>query len=202
MRLSCESSLLEDYLCEHEVIDYSHPLIQETIRHLHLSGASETERIKTTYEFVRDHIPHSWDIQAAQVTRKASEVLHYSTGICYAKAHLLAALLRGQDVPTGFCYQRLMSGSHPDEGYAIHAFNAVYARSAARWIRLDARGNKPGVQAEFSLKDPKLAYTVRPELGEIDYPIIYAQPHPATVRVLQEQSDCLQMCRYFLPDSL
>lgn len=31
MHLTCESSLLEDYLCEQEVVDYSHHSIQEAI---------------------------------------------------------------------------------------------------------------------------------------------------------------------------
>ena len=28
MQLTCESSQLEDYLCEHETVNYLHPLIQ------------------------------------------------------------------------------------------------------------------------------------------------------------------------------
>ncbi len=31
MHLICESSRLEAYLSEHEIVDYAHPLIQETI---------------------------------------------------------------------------------------------------------------------------------------------------------------------------
>ena len=93
----------------------------------------------------------SWDIQSSRVTCKASDVLYYKEGICYAKANLLAALLRSQGIPTGFCYQRLMLFDTPDKGYCIHALNAVYLASINRWIRLDARGNKPGVKAEFSI---------------------------------------------------
>jgi transglutaminase-like putative cysteine protease len=202
MHLICESPLLEDYLCEQEIVDCFHPLIQQTIRHLYSSTEPETERIRKTYEFVRDSIHHSWDIQSPQVTCKASEVLYYSTGLCYAKSHLLAALLRSQGIPTGFCYQRLTAGATPETGYNLHGLNAVYLQSEARWIRLDARGNKPGVQAEFSTDEERLAYTVRPELGEVDYPIIYAQPHPKVVKALQEHTDCLQLCEYFLPAQL
>src|SRR5579864_8378057 len=129
MHLTCESSLLEDYLCEQEVVDYSHPLIQEA---MHLAGASpattpgaETERIRKAFEFVRDSIHHSWDIQSPQVTCKASEVLHYGEGLCYAKSHLLAALLRAQGIPTGFCCQRLAAGATPEMGYNLHGLNAV-----------------------------------------------------------------------------
>jgi transglutaminase-like putative cysteine protease len=99
MHFSCTSPVVADYLCEHEVVDYSHPLIQETVRHLRVPEASPVEQISATFAFVRDTIPHSWDIQWKQMTRKASEVLQQKTGICYAKAHLLAALLRAQGIP-------------------------------------------------------------------------------------------------------
>jgi len=36
------------------------------------------------------------------VTCKASDVLIYGTGYCYAKSHLLAALLRANAIPAGF----------------------------------------------------------------------------------------------------
>ncbi|MBT2393298.1 hypothetical protein J7E87_28690 [Streptomyces sp. ISL-1] len=42
--------------------------------------------------------------------------------------------------------------------------------SADRWIRLDARGNKEGVDARFSLDGEHLAWPVDPSQGEIDYP--------------------------------
>jgi transglutaminase-like putative cysteine protease len=145
---------------------------------------------------------HSWDIQSPQVTCKASEVLFYGEGLCYAKAHLLAALLRAHGIPTGFCYQRLTVGATAETGYALHGLNAVYLASQTSWIRLDARGNKPGIQAEFCTSKEQLAYVVRPELDEIDYPTIYVQPHPKVVKALREQTNCLHLCQYFLPDHL
>jgi len=39
------------------------------------------------------------------VTCSASEVLREGTGICFAKSHLLAALLRAVGIPAGLCYQ-------------------------------------------------------------------------------------------------
>ena len=146
MYLISESSLLEAYLCEHEMVDYSHDLVQETIRQLHTASDPEMERVRRTFTFIRDTIHHSWDIQSPQVTCKASEVLSYGEGLCYAKAHLLAALLRAQGIPTGFCYQRLTVGATAETGYALHGLNAVYLASQTRWIRLDARGNKPGIK--------------------------------------------------------
>lgn len=199
MYFTCESSRLEDYLCEHEVVNFSHPLIEDTIYQLQTEGKPETECVKKSFEFVRDRINHSWDIQSSQVTCTASDVLAYEEGLCYAKSHLLAAILRAQGIPTGFCYQRLALGETSEEGHVLHGLNAVYLASEERWIRLDARGNKPGIQTEFSTGEEKIAYIVRPELAEIDYPTIYARPHPIVVNALQEQDDCLHI---ILPDHL
>lgn len=199
MSLICESSLLEDYLREDGIIDYSHPLIQETIRQLDTASDPEIERVRKTFEFVRDTIHHSWDIQSPRVTCKASEVLFYREGLCYAKSHLLAALLRAQKIPTGFCYQRVALGETVEMGHVLHGLNAVYLTSTARWLRLDARGNKSGIQAEFSVEKERVAYAMRPELGEIDYPTIYTQPHPKVVKALQKHINGFHLC---LPSDL
>ncbi|GHP00962.1 Cro/Cl family transcriptional regulator [Reticulibacter mediterranei] len=199
MQFIYETPLLEAYLAEQANVDYSHPLIQETLKNFSMADSSEVERIKKTYEFVRDEVHHSMDVQGVRVTCAASEVLRYREGLCYAKSHLLAALLRAQGIPTGFCYQRLLLGLTPAEGYALHGLNAVYLSSEERWIRLDARGNKPGIDARFSTHEEHLAYAVQPELGEIDYPTIYAQPHPIVIQALQAEYNCADLP---LPDSL
>lgn len=49
---------------------------------------------------------------------------------------------------------------------------------ADRWIRLDARGNKEGVDAHFSLNGEHLAWPMDPSQGEIDYPVVDASPPP------------------------
>lgn len=112
------------------------------------------------YEYIRDQISHSWDIQATQVTKTAEDVIKVGHGICYAKSNLLAALLRGRDIPTGFCYQRLLLFDEATGQYCIHALNAVYITSLQKWVRLDARGDKPSIKAQFSLREEKLAFTV------------------------------------------
>lgn len=203
MKLICESLNLEDYLKELPEVDFQHPLIQQKSNELYAnSNARQLEYIKLAYEFVRDEICHSWDIQSTKVTKTASEVLLEGEGICYAKSNLLATLLRFKGIPTGFCYQRLVLGDTPDTGYCIHALNAVYISSKNKWIRLDARGNKPGVKAEFSLYKEKLAFPVHPELDEIDYPVIYSIPNEKTMKVLSEHADCLDMYLNFLPEQI
>ena len=62
---------------------------------------SSLDYIKKAYEFVRDEIPHSWDIGTEVVSRKASDVLLNKTGICWTKSCLLVALLRANCIPAG-----------------------------------------------------------------------------------------------------
>lgn len=201
MQLVCESNKFDDYLLELDVVDYSYPLIREKVEALFTYSLNEMDMIKTAYEFVRDNIAHSYDIQSSRVTCKASEVLYFREGICYAKSHLLAAILRSKGIPTGFCYQRLTLGDTPEDGYCIHALNAVYLRSLGRWIRLDARGNKPGVDAQFSVDKEQLAFPVRKEYDEEDYPVIYVRPNVNTVNTLEQNTDSMHM--YFhLPTRL
>ena len=44
-------------------------------------------------------------------------------GICYAKSHLLAAILRANLFPTGFCYQRLVLDDKTDSRFVLHGLN-------------------------------------------------------------------------------
>jgi transglutaminase-like putative cysteine protease len=199
MKLIPESTNLKDYLEELDAVDYSHPLIREKVNELFHDEQSDIEKAKVAFEFVRDNISHSWDIQSTRVTCKASEVLKYKEGICYAKSNLLAALLRSAGIPTGFCYQRLMIFDTPDKGYSLHALNGVFLKSLNRWIRLDARGNKPGVQAEFSINEEILAFRVQEKFDEKDYPIIYTHPNQKTIAVLEANTDALEMYKHHLP---
>ena len=75
----------ETYLKETECINHKNPLIQEKAAQLKELSESKLDYIKKAYEFVRDEIPHSWDIKAAVVSQKASEVLKNKTGICWTK---------------------------------------------------------------------------------------------------------------------
>lgn len=193
---------LERFLEPSALIDFEHPALQGYIAAYHPAGRTDVEIVLSTFEFVRDAVVHSWDSQSRIVTAKASDVLLHRTGICYAKSHLFAALLRGMQIPAGICYQKLTLLDTPDSGYCIHALNTVYVPSIQRWIRLDARGNKPGVDAQFSLTAERLAFPVRAEYGEIDYRFNHAEPHPAIVSTLQAHTDCVDMCLHHLPSDL
>lgn len=142
--------------------------------------------IKIAYEFVRDHIGHSADINEDAITCTASDVLKAGHGICFAKSHLLAALLRCKSVPTGFCYQKLILDDETAPVLIYHGLNGVYMKDLGRWIRLDARGNKDGVNAQFSVETEQLAFPVRPELGEIDNLFVYPDPDKKVLETLKK----------------
>lgn len=202
MDLVCESNNLDAYLVELNEVNYCNPIIRNKIAELFNPSQIETEKVRIAFEFVRDEISHSWDIQGSRVTCKASDALDYKEGICYAKSNLLAALLRSQGIPTGFCYQRLMLFDTLEKGYCIHALNAVFLKTINKWIRLDARGNKKGIDAQFSMDIERLAFTVQKEFGEKEYPLIYMKPHPKTIAVLDQHTDALEMYKNHLPELL
>lgn len=193
-------SSLEAYLQASEYIDYFDAQIQDAI--LTFTEETEIERIKAAFEFVRDQIDQSFDIKNDEVTRKASEVLNKRHGICYAKSHLLAGILRGMGIPSGICYQRLTLFDKPEDGYCIHALNTVYLKEYDRWIRLDGRGNKEGVNAQFSIDKERLAFPIREEYGEKDYEINYDQPHPIIIQTLEAYSNGMEMYLGGLPEDL
>lgn len=185
---------MEAYLAVTECIDYDDPLVQE--RAAELKGLSETtvEYIKRAYEYVRDEIPHSVDICSEVVSRKASDVLRIGTGICWTKSCLLAALLRANDIPFGISCQLLTRADEDDsEGYVVHALNTVYIKELDKWIRLDARGNKENIDAQFSIDEEKLAFHVREELGEIDYRDNEPDLDERLVRILGDSSSVLEI---------
>jgi len=119
------------------------------------------------------------------VTCRASDVLRHKTGYCYAKSHLLAALLRANQIPAGFCYQRL---SIDDKGapYSLHGFNAIYLPEIG-WYRVDSRGNKDGVNAQFAPPQECLSFKIQlPE--EADFNVILAAPLPIVVEALKSHN--------------
>ncbi|MGW0882783.1 transglutaminase domain-containing protein [Streptomyces sp. NPDC002671] len=189
---------LSAYLAADEVIDHQHPVVRETAARLAKDAADSYGYARAAYEFVRDTIPHSQDSGDLRVTWRASDVLSLGTGICYAKAHALAALLRAEDIPTALCYQRLTNDGDGG-GHAVHGLVAVRFNGA--WHRQDPRGNKPGIDAQFSLDGERLAWIPDPASGELDYPDLYAEPHPAVLGALKAAPDRPHLSRT-LPDSL
>lgn len=189
---------MRPFLVPSQYIDFVHPLVASKAAELARDVEGKTAIARRCFEFVRDEIKHSWDFKLNPVTCRASDVLRHGTGYCYAKSHLLAALLRANAIPAGLCYQRL---SVNDEGapYCLHGLNAVYLEEHG-WYRIDARGNKPGVSADFCPPRESLAFPIR-EKEERDLPEIWAEPLPVVTAVLENSSDVAQVCAN-LPDIL
>lgn len=190
---------MDKFLCESKYIDFTASNIQELCSELFRPEMSDIEKAEMAFKYVRDKIPHSFDCKANVVTAKASDVLKYRTGICHAKSNLLAAILRSQGIPTGFCFQYLTLVQDGSRGYCIHAYNAININN--KWVRVDARGNKPGVKAEFSLDEPVLAFPAREDYGEYTYNGIYAEPHQETMELL-EKADSIEYVYDNLPDKV
>jgi len=188
--------IMTPYLSVSTYIDFDHPRVAEVAAELKMAASGELDLARSCFTFVRDRIRHSWDFKQGPVTCRASDVLRYRTGYCFAKSHLLAALLRANGIPAGLCYQRL---SLPGSGtpYCLHGLNAVYLASFG-WYRVDARGNKPGIAAEFCPPQEVLAFPVR-EPSERDLPEIWAEPLPVVVQTLETSAD-IEAVYAHLPD--
>ena len=173
---------LNNYLASSEIIDWKNPQVKEKARELSHGLVDPIEIARACFVYVRNEIKHSNDYKLNPVTCKASDVIQHKTGYCYAKSHLLAALLRANTIPAGLCYQRLtIKNDKPP--FCLHGLNAVYLPDIG-WYRIDARGNKGGVESEFTPPEEQLAFPILIK-GEADLPEIWTEPLPEITRVLE-----------------
>lgn len=184
------------YLKSSIIIDWDHPEVLKKAKELSSFSYDDVEIARRCYEFVRDEIYHSWDYKMNPVTLKASDVLKYQTGYCYAKSHLLAALLRANGIPAGLCYQRLILDD-VNNRFCLHGLNAVYLKKYG-WYRIDSRGNTESIHACFTPPFESLAFVPACE-GEIDLPDMWDDPMPAIISVLSMSTDYEEVMRN-LPD--
>lgn len=175
---------MKKYLAPSKYINFEDPYILSLSKSLAKNCSNENDIVKNTFEYVRDEIKHSSDFKLNPITCKASDVLLHKTGYCYAKSHLLAALLRANGIPAGLCYQRLSIDDSGDTPYCLHGLNAVYLRDYG-WYRMDARGNKDGVNAQFSPPREQLAFPIQSK-NERDLPEIWAEPLDIIIKVLEK----------------
>lgn len=193
MELQIVSKELKDYLKEvPPFIQFHTPLIQKEINSIKSRTTSDLERAKMAFELARDEVAHNFDTKSDNISINAEDVLKSKEGICFAKSHLLVSLLRGMDIPAGFCYQKVLRKGTVESGYALHGLNAIYFPNTG-WFRVDPRGNKPGIDSQFNINEEQLAYPIRPELGEIDYPVVLAEPLQSVVDSMEESQDCEEL---------
>ncbi len=182
MEFFTESKAISDYLINTEAIDHENPKIRFVAKWL-------LDNMMLKVNDRPEELRHSADINSGNIYWRASDVLDKREGLCYGKSHLLAALLRANGIPTALCYQYLRLDDNDESMESpliIHGLNAVYFQSLGSWVRLDARGNKEGVNAEFSIDEEKLAFPVRPGLGETDLPLLMVSTDRAVMLKLKK----------------
>jgi transglutaminase-like putative cysteine protease len=187
---------VKKYLDSCDIVDWHHPAVSAKAMMLAANLKGDEAIAESCFIFVRDKISHSWDSQQNPVTCRASSVLEQGTGYCYAKSHLLAALLRANSIPAGLCYQRLTI-DHDRPPFCLHGLVAVYLKDYS-WYRIDPRGNKPGVEAAFCPPLEKLAFSTDFD-GEADLPEIWSEPLTIVVETLKAAKDYLDVANN-LPD--
>ena len=176
---------IDRYLEASKIIDYNNDNIRRVADGLYDKSASETDFVRNAYEYVRDEFPHSADAGKDELLCTASEVLAAGHGICFAKSHFLAAILRYKGIPAGLCYQKLILDDETAPYLIYHGLNGVYLSEFDRWIRLDARGNRADVNAQFSVEEEKLAFSVREEYNEIDIETVFSEPDKEIIKVFE-----------------
>lgn len=181
---------MNKYLESSRYIDWQQPDLLAKAKELADGKTGNEEIARASFEFVRDEIRHSRDYELNPVTCAASNVLRHGTGYCYAKSHLLAALLRANGIPAGLCYQRLTIDNN-EPPFSLHGLNAVWLDGFG-WYRIDARGNKPGVNAEFCPPIERLAFPIVTK-GEMDLPEIWPEPLKVVTDVLETCSTWLEV---------
>jgi len=187
---------MNNFLKNSPIINYTHPSIKKLAHELAKEFTTDVQITKSCFEFVRDEINHSGDYKDDRTTCTASDVLEQKTGWCYAKSHLLAALLRANSIPTGFCYQRLSCSEYKDDIFCLHGLNAVYLKEYG-WYKVDPRGNKEGVNAQFNPPIEQLAFTLQENEYDIDE--IFEEPLEVVVHTLQTYTTYDDMINNF-PD--
>lgn len=190
--------MLDKFLEPDEYVDFDEITVTRDAEMVFNHCGSDEEKVRAAFEFVRDGIDQAFDICAVAISASASQVVKNRSGICHAKANLLAALLRHEGIPAGFCYQRLLRGDDESGGYRLHCLNAVFL--GGRWIRLDARGNAGGVDVRFS-PEGAVAYVPDASRGERDVDGVYARPHGPTMDLLR-RADTIYEVMDELPDDI
>ncbi len=171
---------MKPYLESSSIIDLYEPSIIQLADSLRADSSTKTA--KNCFLWVRDNIQHSAEFKLNPVTCNASDVLKHKTGFCFAKSHLLAAILRANQIPTGFCYQCLSmnEGASP---YCLHGLNAIYLEEFNAWYRVDPRGNNSQVNAKFCPPVEQLAFAIQDE-QETDYYEVCSEPLPEIISLL------------------
>jgi transglutaminase-like putative cysteine protease len=186
---------MQEFLRSTDVVDWDQPEVARLASSLRKDN-DVIATVRACFHFVRDEVQHSADAQCGAATCRASDVLAHRTGYCYAKSHLLAALVRANGIPVGFCYQRL-SVNDAGAPFCLHGFNAILLPDVG-WYRVDPRGNRAGIDAQFDPPRERLAFAPQTP-GEAEFENILPDPLPCVVAALTQSLDWKEVLER-LPD--
>ena len=174
---------MKEFLRATDIIDSANPTIVAAAAEIVGDATGDEDVARRCFEWVRDSVRHSSDYQLSVVTCTASDVLKHRAGFCYAKSHLLVALLRARGVPAALCYQRLAEDDTASRLF-LHGLVAVFLKRHG-WYRVDPRGNKPGVSSDFTPPVERLPFA--PKLsGEMDVPGRFSDAMACVVTALRK----------------
>lgn len=188
-----------DYLECNDIIDYDNLLVQHTANQLTNGLSDNISKVSVIYEFTRDHVFHSFQIDVTSITIKASEVLDQGHGTCFAKAHLFAALMRAAGIPAGFCYQIRYDNNF--ERLVVHGFNGVYIEELEKWVRIDSCMNIDDADGSFDLIKEHTVQTINKNLGEEDDYIVYSSPSKRILKLFSN-SETLEDLKNLIPAAI
>jgi len=184
---------MQNFLVASSVVDFDHRAVRGLSESLRQSGPAESYALRC-FEWVKHCVQHSQDCGSDVVSCSASEVAMSRVGLCYAKSHLLVALLRAGQIPAGFSYQRFATDSG---GFCLHGLVSVFIESVG-WHRIDPRGGEVGAAAKFAPPVESLVYCPS-AVGEMDIPEVFDEPLPVVVIALKRYSSMKEVLMH-LPD--
>lgn len=182
---------MKEFLKSSDIIDFYEKSLSDFIDQLFpKKSMKRNEIIEAAFKWVRDNIQHSFDFNNHTITAKASDVFFHRTGICFGKSHLLAAILRHQNIPCGFAYQ-IFDRESPEAEKGIHGLNAVFFEEDQQWYFYDSRGHNGEVRIEYQNQKNCLAFPDLPIANET----IYSQPLDMVVGKLKKSKNLMELDR-------
>jgi len=138
------------------IVNWDHPEVLALASYLTKQGDDPQALVTRTFNWVRDRIEYTWEYQKAALTLRASDVLVHKRGCCFAKSHLLAALLRANGISAGFAYRVVKN----ERGafYRLHGLNTVYLPNSG-WCDFDAMGDQYGVMVPAEGAEVSASYS-------------------------------------------
>jgi transglutaminase-like putative cysteine protease len=194
MKQKAEGAYANPYLQSSEIVDFHHPRVAAVADQLRAAGEPGGYGARC-FAWVRDQVQHVAELPIEAVACSASQLLALGAGLCYAKSHLLVALLRAGGIASGFAYQRLSLGE--PGAYCLHGLVAIQLGSGA-WCRMDPRGGPRGATAVYRPPADSLVFPAS-EPGEYNLPEIYPEPLPQVITALRAHTS-MRLVLENLPD--